>query len=232
MEGRASPACVERRPWAVVVLAVCLGLVVAACGADEVSLSEYVESLNDAVVVAEERAEQFRAEGVLADDSTPQELSAGLRRLQEEIRIPLQADVDAIDPPEQVAEHLNEFAQAGVDQVIFIQQGGKNQHEHICDAMRLFAEEIMPQFKAQEAEREAAKAAELAPYIEAALARKPRMPAIPAADIPVVSPYGRNIIQEDQDETENVTHHGAADITVPLRDPLADERAQAVGGDG
>ena len=135
-----------------------------------------------------------------------------------------------IGTPAQVAEHLNEFAQAGVDQVIFIQQGGKNQHEHICDAMRLFAQEVMPQFKAHEAEREAAKAAELAPYIEAALARKQRMPAIAAAAIPVVSPYGRNIIQEDQDETENVTHHGAADITVPLRDPLADQRPQAVGG--
>jgi hypothetical protein len=113
--------------------------------------------------------------------------------------------------------------------VIFIQQGGKNRHDHICDAMKLFADTIMPGFKAHEAKREALKAAELAPYIEAALARKPRMAPISAADIPVVSPYGRNVIQEDQDETENVTHHGAADITVPLRDPLADKRPQTVG---
>lgn len=133
-----------------------------------------------------------------------------------------------IGTPKQVAEHLNDFAQAGVDQVIFIQQGGKNRHDHICDAMKLFADTIMPGFKAHEAEREALKAAELAPYIEAALARKPRMAPIAAADIPVVSPYGRNVIQADQDETENVTHHGAADITVPLRDPLADQRPQAV----
>ena len=77
-----------------------------------------------------------------------------------------------IGTPAQVAEHLNEFAQAGVDQVIFIQQGGKNKHEHICDAMRLFADTVMPQFKANEAEREAKKAAKLAPYIEAAMARK------------------------------------------------------------
>ncbi len=64
-----------------------------------------------------------------------------------------------IGTPTQVAEHL-------------IQQGGKNKHEHICDAMRLFADTVMPQFKANEAEREAKKAAELAPYIEAAMARK------------------------------------------------------------
>ena len=80
-----------------------------------------------------------------------------------------------IGTPTQVAEHLNEFAESGVDQVIFIQQGGKNTHEHICEAMHLFAQTVMPQFKANEAEREAKKAAELAPYIEAAMARKQRM---------------------------------------------------------
>ncbi len=125
-----------------------------------------------------------------------------------------------------MADHLNAFAQAGVDQVIFIQQGGKNRHDHICDAMHLFAQTVMPRFKANEAEREAQKAAELAPYIEAALARKQRMQPIAPADIPLVMPYGHNIIQEDQDETDNVTQHGAADITVPLRDPLAEPRPQ------
>ena len=138
-----------------------------------------------------------------------------------------------IGTPTQVAEHLNEFAESGVDQVIFIQQGGKNTHEHICEAMHLFAQTVMPQFKAHEAEREAKKAAELAPYIEAAMARKQRMAPIAEADLPVISPYGRNIIQEGQDESANVTHHGAADITVPLRDPLAHhepQAPQAVGG--
>lgn len=136
-----------------------------------------------------------------------------------------------IGTPDQVAEHLDAFARTGVDQVIFIQQGGKNQHPHICEAMQLFAERVMPRFKANEAEREAQKAAALAPYIEAALARKPRMAPIAAADIPVISPYGRNIIHEDQDPSANVTHHGAADITVPLRDPLASQAPQAVGDD-
>ena len=57
------------------------------------------------------------------------------------------------------------------------------------------------------------------------------MPAIAESDIPVISPYGRNIIHEDQDMTENVTHHGAADITVPVRDPLANNRPEPVAGD-
>ena len=39
-------------------------------------------------------------------------------------------------------------------------------------------------------------------------------------------------LQEDQDETANVTHHGAADITVPLRDPLAQRQSKVlVSGD-
>lgn len=132
-----------------------------------------------------------------------------------------------IGTPAQVAAHLNKFAESGVDQVIFIQQGGKNKHEHICEAMQLFAATVMPQFKAHEAEREARKAAELAPYIAAALARKQQMAPIAPADRPVIAPYGRNVIQENQDETANVTHHGAADITVPLRDPLAAPQPRA-----
>jgi alkanesulfonate monooxygenase SsuD/methylene tetrahydromethanopterin reductase-like flavin-dependent oxidoreductase (luciferase family) len=134
-----------------------------------------------------------------------------------------------IGTPSQVAEHLSKFAEAGVDQVIFIQQGGKNRHEHICEAMELFAATVMPQFKRHEAEREARKVAELAPYIAAALTRKQWMQPIAYADVPVISPYGRNIIQEDQDETANVTHHGAADITVPLRDPLAQRQSRVAG---
>jgi hypothetical protein len=57
------------------------------------------------------------------------------------------------------------------------------------------------------------------------------MQPIAVADIPVVSSYGRNVIQDDQDPTENVTHHGAADFTVPLRDPLAATRPEPVAGD-
>lgn len=126
-----------------------------------------------------------------------------------------------IGTPEQVAEHLEQFAAAGVDQVIFIQQGGRNRHEHICEAMRLFAERVMPRFKARVAEREAEKARELAPHIEAALARKPRMAPIAEADIPTILPIGRAIVQTDLPEDAKVTHHAAADITVPTQDPLA-----------
>ena len=136
-----------------------------------------------------------------------------------------------IGTPDEVREHLQEFADAGVDQVIFIQQGGKNEHRHICEAMELFSAEVMPHFKAGEEEREARKAEELAPYIEAALARKPRMEPLAEADIPGVTAYGRNIVQTDQDVDARSTHHAAADITVPAADPMEREKAAAAAAE-
>jgi|TARA_B100000315_G_scaffold251066_1_gene285226 alkanesulfonate monooxygenase SsuD/methylene tetrahydromethanopterin reductase-like flavin-dependent oxidoreductase (luciferase family) len=91
-----------------------------------------------------------------------------------------------IGTPEEFATFLREFQEGGVDQVIFLQQGGKNRHDHICESLELFASEVMPEFVEGREEREAKKAAELAPYIEAALARKKHMEPLADEDIPVV----------------------------------------------
>ena len=91
-----------------------------------------------------------------------------------------------IGTPADARRHLAEMAEAGVDQVIFIQQAGRNEHEHICSSLELFASDVMPHFATGRDEREAAKAAELAPYIEAALARKKRMQPLADNEIPVV----------------------------------------------
>jgi len=74
-----------------------------------------------------------------------------------------------IGTPDQLRKHLRGFAETGVDQVSFIQQGGNNKHEHICEALELFASEVMPEFKEHEAERQKKKAEELAPYVEKAI---------------------------------------------------------------
>ncbi len=132
-----------------------------------------------------------------------------------------------IGTPEEVAGHLQKFADTGVDQVIFIQQGGRNDGGHIKESIELFAEKVMPQFKTAEAEREAKKAAELAPYIEAALARKDWLPAIEAGDLPRVAAYGKNILQTDQDQSAKSSHHAAADIMMPMQDPLAARKENA-----
>ena len=91
-----------------------------------------------------------------------------------------------IGTPEDMRRHLMGFEEAGMDQIIFLQQAGRNRHDHICDALELFAAEVMPEFRARAAAREAAKAAELAPCIEAAMARKARMRPLADDEIPVV----------------------------------------------
>jgi alkanesulfonate monooxygenase SsuD/methylene tetrahydromethanopterin reductase-like flavin-dependent oxidoreductase (luciferase family) len=87
----------------------------------------------------------------------------------------------AVGTPEQLRQYLRRFEEAGVDQLIFVLQSGRNQHEHILESIELFGREILPEFKERDAKQRAAKAARLAPLVDAALARKsrnaPRMPA-------------------------------------------------------
>ena len=35
-----------------------------------------------------------------------------------------------------------------IDQVVLLNQAGKNTHEHICESLELFAKEVMPEFQA------------------------------------------------------------------------------------
>lgn len=109
-------------------------------------------------------------------------------RTQEVIDAAKRAEAIAtgIGTPDDMRAHLRAFQDAGVDQVIFMQQAGRNKHEHICQSLELFAKEVMPGFKAELAAREAKKQAELAPYIEAALKRKHWMKPLEDHEIPVV----------------------------------------------
>lgn len=101
-----------------------------------------------------------------------------------------------IGTPDQLRKHLRGFAETGVDQVSFIQQGGNNKHEHICEALELFASEVMPEFKEHEAERQKKKAEELAPYVEKAMARKKAMKELSDNEIPNVIALGRQIVDQ------------------------------------
>ena len=52
----------------------------------------------------------------------------------------------AIGTPDQVIDLVERYRQAGVDQVIFVQQAGPNKHEHICESLELFGKKVLPQF--------------------------------------------------------------------------------------
>lgn len=99
-----------------------------------------------------------------------------------------------IGTPDQLREHLQSFEEVGVDQVIFIQQGGRNRHEHICESLELFSNKVMPHFKEHENERVKRKLEHLAPYLEEAMARKERMKDL--EDVPEYSAYGRSILDK------------------------------------
>jgi alkanesulfonate monooxygenase SsuD/methylene tetrahydromethanopterin reductase-like flavin-dependent oxidoreductase (luciferase family) len=77
-----------------------------------------------------------------------------------------------IGTPEQVREFLRRYEEAGVDQVIFVLQAGRNQHEHIMESIELFGREVLPEFLARDAAAAAAKAERMEPIIAAAMARK------------------------------------------------------------
>ena len=86
----------------------------------------------------------------------------------------------AMGTPAQVREFVGRFEEAGVDQVIFVLQAGRNRHEHICESLELFGTEVLPAFKERDEALVKAKAARLAPVVDAAMARREREPAAPA----------------------------------------------------
>jgi alkanesulfonate monooxygenase SsuD/methylene tetrahydromethanopterin reductase-like flavin-dependent oxidoreductase (luciferase family) len=73
-----------------------------------------------------------------------------------------------IGSPATIREKLGRFAESNVDQVILLNQAGRNRHEHICEALELFAAEVMPEFHALEPEHEGWKAQVLAGELELA----------------------------------------------------------------
>lgn len=78
-----------------------------------------------------------------------------------------------IGNPDEVRKNLETFEQVGVDQVIFIQQGGNNRHEHICASLELFADKVMPDFKARHDAQAKQRADELAPFVAKAMEKIP-----------------------------------------------------------
>src|SRR4030095_11073593 len=93
-----------------------------------------------------------------------------------------------IGTPDDLRAHLRSSQEAGVDQVIFLQQAGHNRHPEILEALELFARDVAPEFQRQATDQEARKREELAPWIARALARKRWMRPLADAEVPVLRP--------------------------------------------
>ena len=112
-----------------------------------------------------------------------------------------------IGTPEQIREHLEIMENAGVDQVVFIQQAGMNRHEDICEALELFADKVLPDFKARDIKHSTHKNERLADAIHAADARKPELTS--HSEIPIVDSYP--VLKKKLEE--NVTETDADDMS-------------------
>jgi hypothetical protein len=128
-----------------------------------------------------------------------------------------QMPTGGIGNPDEVRANLEKFEEVGVDQVVFIQQGGNNRHQDICDSLELFAHRVMPDFKERHDARARRKTAELAPYVERALARMP--PLEPMHDVPEIDSY------------PVMLQKAGVDISQLMQSP-GQRLAQGVHGDG
>jgi len=71
-----------------------------------------------------------------------------------------------IGSPETLRNKLRKFETSNIDQVIFLNQAGKNTHEHICESLELFAHDVLPEFHANIPAHEGWKAKVLSGEIE------------------------------------------------------------------
>ena len=118
-------------------------------------------------------------------------------------------------------ETLLQYESAGVDQVVFIQQGGRNRHEHICESLELFASEVLPEFKEREEERLGEKARKLAPFIEKAESRIQRVENV--EQVPEVESY--SVLMERLGMPQEDRREGR-DILSSLLGAESDERSR------
>jgi alkanesulfonate monooxygenase SsuD/methylene tetrahydromethanopterin reductase-like flavin-dependent oxidoreductase (luciferase family) len=101
----------------------------------------------------------------------------------------------AVGTPKQVREFLRRYEDVGVDQIIFIMQAGRNQHEHIMESLELFGKEIMPEFKERQPKIDAEKKKRMEPLIEAAMRRRvDDAPALPEGYN--ITPIARAMIEQ------------------------------------
>jgi alkanesulfonate monooxygenase SsuD/methylene tetrahydromethanopterin reductase-like flavin-dependent oxidoreductase (luciferase family) len=134
-----------------------------------------------------------------------------------------------IGTPDQVRAQFERYERIGMDQIIFVQQVGNNKHSDICESLELFAQELLPAFKERDAIRQLKKQQELAPYIEAALARKVRMKPLDDSEIPMVESYGRRKVSPISVTNAAVLADRGGGFHIPTFDPHA-KKAVSLGG--
>jgi alkanesulfonate monooxygenase SsuD/methylene tetrahydromethanopterin reductase-like flavin-dependent oxidoreductase (luciferase family) len=110
------------------------------------------------------------------------------------------AGMGGIGSPKQLIENFRALEEAGVDQLILLQQSGNYRHEHICESLELFAKHVLPQFEERDAKREQTKREDMAPHIDQAFNRMPPLEAM--EEVPPVEAYPLLWQRESADTTQ------------------------------
>ncbi len=97
------------------------------------------------------------------------------------------AGMGGIGTPDELREYFEAYEEAGVDQMILLQQSGGYRHQHICESLQLFGDTLLPEFRERERKREKEKAQRLTSDIAAALSRIP--PLEVTESIPSIEAY-------------------------------------------
>jgi len=75
------------------------------------------------------------------------------------------AGMGGIGSTNHLIENFRALEEAGVDQLILLQQSGNYSHAHICESLELFGAKVLPQFKERELKLEQRKRDMLTPFI-------------------------------------------------------------------
>ena len=159
----------------------------------------------------EHRAEQGFARDIIAAEGEP----LGVKLFEQG----LGSMRGAIGTPDQIAELAERYERAGVDQVIFVLQAGRNKHEDIMESLELFASRVLPRFAERADAVDEEKRHRLAEACEKALSR--RAPARSAPEY-LVTVRGEGPTGDDRPESP---------LAPFVRDKTDDEILQMFGSD-
>jgi alkanesulfonate monooxygenase SsuD/methylene tetrahydromethanopterin reductase-like flavin-dependent oxidoreductase (luciferase family) len=84
-----------------------------------------------------------------------------------------------VGSPQKLRHTLREYEDAGIDQVIAVRQVGRLTLDQQCSSLKLFSEDVLPEFKQRDLAGLARKAERAARISEKAMARKPRVEQAP-----------------------------------------------------
>ena len=80
-----------------------------------------------------------------------------------------------VGSPQKLRHTLREYEEAGIDQVIAVRQVGRLTLDQQCSSLKLFSQDVLPEFKERELADRARKAERAARISEKAIIRKPKV---------------------------------------------------------